>query len=253
PDTAVIVLYLEGAADGKRLKETLARVTADKPVLVLKSGRTEQGKKATASHTGSLSGEDATYSGMFSQTGAIRAESLTDLIAMTRVFSTQPRPQGNRLGIVTGSGSMGALATDEAVDYGLVVQPPSKATIDKVRAIAPDWMNVKNPLDVGPSGIFRQSTEAMVQDPEMDMLLPIITIPHAVYRKIITSREMILRLYGDLQKIRHLAPEKPFVICVVGHDEIRRDIEILAGDAIPVFDSPEIAVRALARLWSYGR
>ncbi len=251
PDTAVIVLYLEGAADGPRLKETLARVTADKPVLVLKSGRTELGKKATASHTGSLSGVDSSYHGMFKQTGAIRAASLAELISMTRVFSTQPLPKGNRLGIVTGSGSMGALATDEGVDCGLTVPFPSKETIDKVCLEAPDWMNVKNPLDVGPSGLFRPAIEALVQDPVIDMLLPIITIPHAVYRKIITSQDLVRMLYGDLQKIRKLAPEKPFVVCVVGHDDIKSDIEILVGDQIPVFDTPEGAVMPLSKLWNY--
>ncbi|MBT4639467.1 MAG: hypothetical protein HOC09_11635 [Deltaproteobacteria bacterium] len=253
PDTAVIVLYLEGAADGPRLKETLARVTADKPVLVLKSGRTEQGKNATASHTGSLSGVDSSYNGMFNQTGAIRATSLAELIAMTSVFSTQPLPKGNHLGIVTGSGSMGALATDEGVDCGLTVPFPTEETVDKVRADAPDWMNVKNPLDVGPSGLFRPAIEAMVQDSGMDMLLAIITIPHAVYRKIITSQELVRMLYGDLKEIRKLAPEKPFIACVVGHDEIKKDIETLAGDQIPVFDSPEIAVKALSRLWQYQK
>jgi len=253
PDTAVIVLYLEGAADGPRLKETLTRVTADKPVLVLKSGRTELGKKATASHTGSLSGIDASYSGMFKQTGAMRAASLADLIAMTRVFATQPLPKGNRLGIVTGSGSMGALATDEAVDCGLTVPFLSKETIDSVRAEAPDWMNVKNPLDIGPSGLFMQAIQSLTLDSEMDMVLGIITLPLSVYRKIVTSQEMVRFMYGDLQAIRQKAPEKPFVVCVVGHDEIRRDVEIMTGDQIPVFESPEVAVRALSKLWQYRK
>ena len=87
----------------------------------------------------------------------------------------------------------------------------------------------------------------------MDMLLAIITIPHAVYRKIITSQELVRMLYGDLKEIRKLAPEKPFIACVVGHDEIKKDIETLAGDQIPVFDSPEIAVKALSRLWQYQK
>ncbi len=251
PETEVIVLYLEGAADGKRLKETLARVTPDKPVLVLKSGRTESGKKATASHTGSLSGVDSAYSGVFSQTGAIRAASLAELIAMTRVFATQPLPVGNRLGIVTGSGSMGALATDEAVTSGLEVPPPADETVEKVQVVAPAWMNVKNPLDVGPSGFFQQALKAMVSDPGIDMLLPIITIPHAVYRAIFKSPEETTLLYGDLQAIRRSMPEKPFVVCVIGHDEIKRDMNQLVGETIPVFDSPEMAVRALSKLWEY--
>jgi len=251
PETEVIVLYLEGAADGKRLKETLKAVTADKPVLVLKSGRTESGKRATASHTGSLSGSDSTYNGLFRQTGAIRAESLAELIAMTQVFSTQPLPTGNRLGIITGSGSMGALATDEAVTCGLEVPLPSQETIEKVRAEAPDWMNVKNPLDVGPSGLFGRALEAMTSDPKIDMLLPIITIPYAVYREIITTPAIATLIYGEMRKIRESAPEKPFIVCVVGHDQVKADIELMVGESVPVFESPEIAVKALSALWSY--
>lgn len=251
PETEIIVLYLEGAADGKRLKETLARVTPDKPVLVLKSGRTESGKKATASHTGSLSGVDSSYSGVFNQTGALRASSLAALIAMTRVFATQPLPAGNRLGIVTGSGSMGALATDEAVTSGLLLPPPSDETVSKIRAVAPPWMNIKNPLDVGPSGFFQQSLEAMAKDPGIDMVMSIITIPNAVYRQMFKSPEEAALLFGNLQAIRQFAPEKPFIVCVVGHDEVKQDMIQLAGEAIPVFDSPEMSVAALSRLWQY--
>ncbi|MBU3917068.1 CoA-binding protein, partial [bacterium] len=156
PSTEIVMLYLEGAADGRLLTRTLAEVTVKKPVLVLKSGRTAQGKLATASHTGSLSGEDHLYEGMFKQTGAIRTESLVELIDYAKTFATQPLPKGNRLGIITGSGSMGALATDAAIDAGLEVPMPSKTTIKKMKKIATDWMNVKNPLDVGPSSVFQQ-------------------------------------------------------------------------------------------------
>ncbi|HVP79387.1 MAG TPA: CoA-binding protein, partial [Thermodesulfobacteriota bacterium] len=113
--TRVILVYLEGTVNGRRFMESLARVTKKKPVLILKSGRTEAGKQATASHTGSLSGRDNIYGAAFAQAGAIRAESLSQLIDLARVFTTQPLPQGNRLGIITTSGSLGALSTDFAV------------------------------------------------------------------------------------------------------------------------------------------
>lgn len=251
PATEVIVLYLEGAADGRRLREVMAKVTADKPVLVLKSGRTAQGKLATASHTGSLSGEDHLYNGMFGQTGAIRAEGLTELIALARMFSTQPLPRGNRLGVVTGSGSMGALATDMAVDSGLQLLPPSEATVSKVKEVSPGWMNIKNPLDVGPSGIFQQSITALVQDEGMDMVLGIVTIPHAPYSMMAQEGNPALMIYGDLKAIRALAPEKPFVFAVVAHDQIRDDIIEIVDPKTPVFDNPEIAVTALAMMWQY--
>jgi len=108
-------------------------VTKKKPVLILKSGRTEAGKRATASHTGSLSGEDRIYRAAFAQTGAIRAESLSQLIDLARVFTTQPLSKGNRLGIITTSGSLGALSTDVAASNGLTVPPLSSFVVSKAR------------------------------------------------------------------------------------------------------------------------
>lgn len=152
PLTRVIVIYLEGAANGQRLKESLSRVTPNKPVIILKSGRTQSGKQATASHTGSMSGQDQIYNALFAQTGAIRAESLSQLIDLTRVFVTQPLSKGNRLGIITSSGSLGALATDVAVSMGLIVPSLSSLTMNLVREMAPDWMNVKTRLMLVPQG-----------------------------------------------------------------------------------------------------
>ena len=254
PATKVIVIYLEGTADGKRLHKTLARVTKKKPVIILKSGKTSEGKQATASHTGSLSGEDEIYNGIFAQTSTIRAESLEQLIDFAKVFTSQPLPGGNRLGIVTSSGSMGALATDVAVAGGLVVEPLSDATVTRVREIAPDWMNVKNPLDLGPSGLFNQLTPILLNDPLVDMAILIIAVPYS-YIKVI--KEMGIKLadaFGELEEVRAgLANPKPFVIAVVGHDDFVDEIAGIAGDTIPVYTSPEAAATALAGLWKYTK
>ncbi|MCP4756495.1 MAG: hypothetical protein GY866_36990 [Proteobacteria bacterium] len=251
PETKLIVLYLEGAANGRLLADTLSQVTPDKPVLVLKSGRTEQGRAATASHTGSMSGVDSLYQGMFNQTGAIRAETLDELMILSRVFATQPLPKGNRLGVVTGSGSMGALATDAAVSEGLELPTPTDDTIRQVKEKAPEWMNVKNPLDVGPSGQFVTALTALVQDADIDMVLGIITFPHSVFRKYTAEGLTSILAFGDLPAIRKLAPEKPFLICVVGHDDIASAVVANAGSQTPVLTSPEMAAKSLATLWRY--
>ncbi len=251
PATKMIMMYLEGAADGRLLTQTLKTVTRDKPVLILKSGRTVQGIAATASHTGSLSGEDSLYEGMFAQTGAIRARTLNELVEFARVFSTQPLPRGGNLGIVTGSGSMGALATDAAVSSGLEMPPPSITTINEVKKHAPVWMNIKNPLDVGPSGLFKEALTAMVNDSANDMILAIFTIPHAVFRNFQALGIDISQRFGDVVTIRNMSVEKPFLVCVVGHDEFMRYAAELAGPGIPVLNSPEMAASALAALWRY--
>jgi acetyltransferase len=253
PMTRVIMIYLEGVKNGRRLMQSLAHVTRKKPVLILKSGRTEAGKRATASHTGSLSGEDHIYRAAFAQVGAIRAESLSQLIDLARVFTTQPLPKGNRLGIITTSGSLGALATDVAVSSGLTVPPLSSLMAKRARKISPDWMNVKNPLDIGPSSIYGELLPMLLADPGIDMALAIMVIPYVAvsHFKIVgmTARDW----FGDIASIHAQFPDKPLLSVVVGHPAYVEDITSLCGRSIPVFTSPEPAAQALATLWSYSK
>lgn len=251
PETSLVMMYIEGAADGRLLRDTLEKVTRKKPVLILKSGRTREGSAATASHTGSLSGEDELYDGMFAQTGATRARTLEELIEMTRVFSTQPLPRGKRLGIVTSSGSLGALATDVAVNEGLILPELDPATAEAVRKGAPKWMNVRNPLDVGPSGQFINALKALIEDSGIDMVLAIAIIPFAIFRELGSLGLTGKVLFGDVVDIRKSAQEKPFVICAVGNSEFVDHLSEISGPETPVLTSPELAARALAELWKY--
>ena len=160
PQTRVILIYQEGTRDGRRLLQALRQACRKKPVVILKSGRTPLGKMATLSHTASLSGEDGLYDAAFSQAGAIRAASLADMIEITKVLTTQPPMPGKRVGVLTTSGSLGAMTADALFEEGLQLASWSRSTFEKVRQAAPDWVNVKNPMDIGPSGIFPTALEA---------------------------------------------------------------------------------------------
>jgi acyl-CoA synthetase (NDP forming) len=253
PTTRVIMIYLEGTANGRRLMESLARVTKKKPVLILKSGRTEAGKRATASHTGSISGQDDIYGAAFAQAGAIRAESLSQLIDLARVFTTQPFPRGNRLGIITTSGSLGALSTDIAVSKGLTVPPLSSWMVKQVQELSPEWMNVKNPLDVGPSGIYGKLLPMFLTDPEIDMVLAIMVIPWEAVTNFKAVGFRVEDWFGDIASLRERHPDKPLVGVVIGHAEYVDDMASLCGRSVPIFNSPEAATQALAALWSYSK
>ncbi len=253
PMTRVIMVYLEGTENGQRLMQSLAQVTRKKPVLILKSGRTEAGKRATASHTGSMSGEDHIYHAAFAQSGAIRAESLSQLIDLARVFTTQPYPKGNRLGIITTSGSLGALATDVAVSSGLTVPPLSSLMVNRVREISPDWMNIKNPLDIGPSGIYGKLLPMLLADPGIDMVLAIMVIPYVAVKYFKSAGMTARDWFGDIASIRERYPYKPLLSVMVGHPAYVEDMTSLCGRSVPVFTSPEAAAQALAILWNYSK
>lgn len=252
PDTRVVMMYLEGAADGRRLRESLAAITPDKPVLVLKTGRTAAGMAATASHTASLSGEDQMYDALFAQTRTVRADTLEELVEMSRVFATQELPKGKRLGIVTSSGSLGVMATDTAVARGLEVADLSEFAREKIQARAPAWMNVRNPVDVGPSPLFAVALEALLEDPGIDLVLAITVLPYVIFKTVTLKGSDGKTWFGDLAAIRAKYPGKPFVQCSVGHHEFVDRMKQISGPSVPVFVAPEPAVKALAALYKYS-
>ncbi len=253
PATEVIMMYLEGAADGPRLRKVLKQVSAEKPVLILKSGRSEAGKAATASHTGSLSGKDELYQGLFSQTNAVRARTLDELVDCALAFSKTPLPAGDRIGIVTSSGSLGALSIDTCIDTGLKPAVLSEQTRTAVKMNAPAWMNVRNPLDVGPSNLFSTALSAMMADPGVDLIIAIAVMPYAVaheFEKRGVGPDMWI---GNIKKLSEQFSKKPLMMVAVGHSNWVKMIREIAGDKVPVITSPEAAVRAAAAMVGYSK
>lgn len=250
--TEVVMMYLEGTADGRRLRRVLEEFRGVKPVLVLKSGRTPAGKEAALSHTGSMAGEDALYDALFAQTGALRFSTLEDMLRAAEAFVSQPSPRGGRLAIVTTSGSLGAMAADAAVAEGLEVPPLSPSTVEEMRRGAPGWMNVRNPLDVGPSGLLPKGLRAVMEDPAVDMVLGIAVMPYAVFREFKAMGATAGGLLGDIRRLRAEFPEKPLALCSLGEAEMVEGIKEAAGGEVPVFTSPEAGVKALSSLWRFA-
>lgn len=252
PGTRVVMMYLEGAADGARLRESLSAIAPRKPVLVLKSGRTDAGRAASVSHTASMAGDDVMYEALFRQTGAVRAQNIEELVEMTRAFATVEKPGGNRLGIVTSSGSLGVMSTDLAVSLGLTVPALSDSTTEAIRRVSPAWMNVRNPVDVGPSDAFATALEAMLEDPGIDMVLAITIMPYVIFKTVTGKGSDGTSWFGDIGRIRVEHPGKPLLQCAVGHHDFVGRMRRLAGPDVPLFVSPEPAVRALAALYKSG-
>ncbi|KKN06922.1 hypothetical protein LCGC14_1072390 [marine sediment metagenome] len=177
-ETKVIILYLEGTKRGKEFNSTLK--TMKKPIIILKNGRSDIGSKAVNSHTGSLAGDDKIYDAVFSQNpGIFRVNNFYEMFNIANVFATQPLPKGKNIAIITGSGSLGALACDEIEKQRLNLAKLSKATIKQIRAAIPNWVSIRGTIDLGPSlfETFIPSTKAIFEDENVDSILYIFSVP----------------------------------------------------------------------------
>lgn len=146
--TRVILAYIEGARDGRRLQQALRHArSADKPVIVTKVGRTAAGAAAAMSHTASLSGEDSVYQAVFDDTGTVRADTVEQMFRLGQAFAIGTLPQGRRLGVITVSGGVGTLMADAASDAGLELPPLPEDIAAELRRRIP-FCSTTNPVDV---------------------------------------------------------------------------------------------------------
>lgn len=251
PKTQVIALYLEGVADGRRFLETVKRVSKQKPIVILKSGKTEEGKTATASHTGSLSGSDRVFSGLFKQSGVIRAENVQEFFDISKTFSTQPLPRGARVGILTTSGSIGAMSADACSELGLEIPELTGATKESFSQGLPTWMNIRNPLDVGPSPFFLKGLKALIDDPNIDIILANFLIPWMIVKELQKISDGQDPFVSMLPTCFEWLGAKPVVFTAVGKGELRSIIIDLVGEKIPVVNSPENGAKALRSMVDY--
>lgn len=148
PATRVVLLYMEGAQDGRAFFQEAKKIALEKPVILIKSGRTLEGGRAASSHTGSMAGLDAVFDGVCRQAGLIRAKTLEEAAVLAAAFVTTPLPKGRRVCVLTGGGGQGVLTSDALAERGLNLPPLSQATIARLRKQLPAWWNPNNPVDM---------------------------------------------------------------------------------------------------------
>jgi acyl-CoA synthetase (NDP forming) len=252
PATRVIVMYLEGVKDGRRFIEVARKASLEKPVLVYKSGETEAGKKATMSHTGSLAGAEAIFDGACRQTGIIRGRDLVELFDMARAFEACPLPKGRRALVVTGSGSQGAMAADRLVQCGMELPDMTAESVAEIRKNAPDWMNVANPLDIGPSGLFSLGLKLAMADSNVDAVITMPIIPWTAVKPLldrdpeVVGREMFIE-----PAVVDEAAERTLLVSPMGHPDWVKSVRRFFGPNAPVMTTPQNAARALAAMCEY--
>ena len=148
PQTRAIAVYIEGVDKGREFLSAAQAASKKKPVVAIKSGRSQAGTRAVSSHTGSLAGEDQVYDAAFRKAGIIRVEGIEEMFDLCQAFSQCPLPNGNRVAIVTNSGGPGILAADMAEKMGLEVAEPPVSLKEKIKPHLSPHASLKNPIDL---------------------------------------------------------------------------------------------------------
>ena len=248
-DTEVIALYLESVNNPRRFFSIANKAKCDKPVLALKPGRTQQGSKASASHTGSLAMDDSLLDNAFKQYGVIRAETLEDFTEFMKAFSYSPLPKGNRVGVVTFSGANGVMASDELDAEGFALADLTEATKERCKAFLPEWQPAANPLDLwaalgsGNRVAHEEGILSMLNDDNVDAVLVILLALD------MANFEGIREIFERAKKEQ---PEKPVYTVFLGGQVKQQWLREIDGISIPHFDTTHVAVKALGAARRYA-
>jgi len=179
-DIGVIILYLENFADAARFREICSAASRVKPVVVFKAGRSKAGARAASSHTGALAGSDTAVDALLESCGALRIESVSELLSVAKFFCAPRIPRGNRIAMVTNAGGPGIIAVDELERAGFEFPELEDKTVESLRSQLPPEATSANPCDVlpgtGAKG-YEIAVEALSQDKNIDALLVLWTCP----------------------------------------------------------------------------
>lgn len=244
PHTRVILLYLEDVQDGRRFLEVARRAVQEKPVVVLKSGRSDAGARAAASHTGALAGSDRAYEAAFRQSGVLRVNSLEELFAAAWAFLSPRYPKGKKVAVLTNAGGGGILASDALAARGLELASFARGTILALREAMPPEASVLNPVDVlgdARADRYARAAEILARDPETDGIVAIVC-PTATAEPEKTAQVLAKAVERfDL----------PLTAAFMGGEAMEAGVRLLREARIPVYTFPEAAAEAWIRLVAY--
>ena len=236
----VICMYLESVKGGRRFIDAAKRITRNKPIVVLKSGRTDAGKKAVASHTASMAGNDQIFSAVFRQSGIIRARDYEHMFNLARIISKQPFPDRDGVFIITYAGSLGVIAADAIIDNGMRLSELEPQNKERLKKLLPDYVCGMNPVDY----TFSQDAETVKRTIEIGV------DSDDVGSFIVVLQAEILDSYVDaLKSINYKG--KPIIACVAGKEFAMPDVIKMENAGIPVVSTPEQVADALGIMYRH--
>ena len=251
PDTAVILFYLESFGNPRRFTRLARRVSRDKPIVVVKSGRTRADTRANARHAAELLAQDDAVDAMFHQAGVIRADTIDEMLDLALLLDTQPLPGGNRIAVLTNTGGPGILAADACAARGLVLPALPEETTRALAAFLPPHASLHNPVDLTATANgqdYYRAVRLALASRTSDALL-------VIYTEV--DRGRTVEVLAAIEKAVSAARDDghdatPVLACVLAAG--REPLPLHAwGETIPVYPFPEHAARALAGVRAYAR
>ncbi|MHC4778608.1 MAG: acetate--CoA ligase family protein, partial [Planctomycetota bacterium] len=247
PNTDVILMYLESFGNPFHFSALAKEITRKKPIIVVKGGRTAAGARAAFSHTGAMASTDVSVDALFKECGVIRVGTIEQMFDVAMAFTSQPLPASNRLAIVTNAGGPAILATDRAVDEGLVLADLSDPTVEAIGDLASTEAALHNPVDLvaqATPDIYGPTLRALLSDPGVDCALAIFA------PTIVTSAEEFARA---ITTVSAEFPKKSVAACAIGLQGLKKGFKELQEHSIPAYRFPESAVTVLAHLSRYRK
>ena len=245
PRTHSIVMYMESVGDARAFLSAAREVSLNKPIIIIKAGRTDAAAQAAASHTGSMTGSDEVLDAAFRRSGILRVSSIADLFYMAEVLSKQPRPRGPRLAIVTNAGGPGVLAADSLLLNGGQLAQLTPKSMQELDAILPPHWSHNNPVDIlgdAHPDKYTKVVDITVKDENVDGLLAVIC-PQGMAEPTQTAEH--LKTYAK-------SSGKPILASWMGGAEVAAGIDILNRAGIPTFPFPDTAAKVFDYMWWYS-
>lgn len=245
-ETKAVLLYIENVTHAHKFISAGRIAARGKPVIVVKSGRSQAGARAAATHTGALAGADLVYDAAFRRAGMLRVDDLGDLFDAAAMLASGPRVKGDRLTILTNGGGAGVLAADELEARGGRLAPLSTLALEKLNAVLPPTWSHANPIDIiGDAGEERYlaAMRILLADNAQDALL-VMNCPTGVADSLASASAI-----ADLAR----ETSTPVLTCWLGEATARNSRALFEARAVPSFETPDQAVRALMQLVTYRR
>lgn len=247
--TKIVLMYIEGVRDGERLIQTLKEVTEKIPVVVIKSGRSERGAIAAASHTGSLAGSDEIFDAIIRQCGVIRAESVEEAFNWCKFLSNHPHPPGENTVIITNGGGIGVMATDACEKFGVKLYDDTNALKEAFASVTPDFGSTKNPVDLTGQAGPVQYDSALREALKSDQIHSVI----ALYcETAVMDAENLVSMISKSDD-QYKEQKKPLVFSIFGGEKTETCLTSLKRTNVAVYGDVYEAVACMGAAYAYYR